>query len=574
MVKERLRAKQALRDKEEGTMNLFDKMRQQKLMSVTLMVFTLSIGILIGTLVNTQVHAAKGQPVAPDATPLTIPKPVEIGSDFTKLAKKLQPSVVNIVVEVPAKPVSGRSRSRSNQGDEGGDDPLDQFRGFFGPNAPQLVPPEDQRHEQSGTGFVVDKNGYIVTNNHVVEHGDKILVKLHDDSTEYRARVVGTDLETDLAVIKIDAHKPLEPVSIGNSDSVQVGDWAVAIGSPFTLEESVTAGIVSALGRDINQNGFQRFIQTDAAINPGNSGGPLVNIRGEVIGVNTMIATSRGGSEGVGFALPSNMVVRVYNDIIRDGTVSRGSIGIKFLTDAKPETLEGLGVNHGVIVREIFPKDGPSAKAGLKANDIITSINGTPVKDGNDLLSHVADAPVGSTLTLAVDRDGKNMEFKVVTQDRKLLFADQPEVVGENFGGDAPAKPEPVPAGVKFGITVRELTDDERNLTPDKHGVFVTSVPENSFGEDIEMEKGDIIMAINRHPVSSVDDLRKITQSLKSGDAVAVLIVRPASAVTISQQSQGATRGSSGRRGSTNAPSAAPLQQEMPEPTYLSGRLP
>jgi len=550
-------------------MNLFDKMRQQKLMSVTLMVFTLSVGILIGTLVNTQVHAAKGQPVAPDATPLTIPKPVEIGSDFTKLAKKLQPSVVNIVVEVPAKAASGRSRTRSNQEDEG-DDPFEQFRGLLGPNSPQMVPPEDQRHEQSGTGFIVDKNGYIVTNNHVVEHGDKIMVKLHDDSTEYRARVIGTDIETDLAVLKIDAHKPLEPVSMGNSDSVQVGDWAVAIGSPFTLEESVTAGIVSALGREIvPQHGFQRFIQTDAAINPGNSGGPLVNMRSEVIGVNTMIATSRGGSEGVGFALPSNMVVRVYNDIIRDGSVSRGSIGIRF-NDTKPETLEALGVNHGVLVRDVLPKDGPSAKAGLKANDIITSINGQAVKDGDDLLTHVADAPVGSQLTLGVDRDGKSMDFKVTVQDRKILYADNQDIVGETFGGDAPAaRAEPVAAGVKFGITVRELTEEERNLTPNKHGIMVTSVPENSFGEDIEMEKGDIVMAINRHPVSSIDDLRKITGSLKSGDAVAVLVIRPGE----ERVAQQAPAGARGRRGSTNAPAAA-AQQEAPEPMYLSGRLP
>ncbi|HEY1759823.1 MAG TPA: Do family serine endopeptidase [Bryobacteraceae bacterium] len=547
-------------------MNLFDKMRQQKLMSITLMVFTLSVGILIGTLVNVQVHAAKGQ-VAPDATPLTIPKMVEIGSDFTKLAKKLQPSVVNIVVEVPAKVEAGRPRTRSSQGDDGGgDDPLDQLRGFFGPNAPQLVNPEDQKHEQSGTGFVVDKNGYIVTNNHVVERGDKIMVKLQGDSTEYRARVIGTDTETDLAVLKIDAHKPLEAVSIGNSDSVQVGDWAVAIGSPFTLEESVTAGIVSALGRDINRSSFQRFIQTDAAINPGNSGGPLVNIRGEVIGVNTMIATSGGGSQGVGFALPSNMVVRVYNDIIRDGSVSRGSIGIKFTT-TKPETLEALGVNHGVIIHEISPKDGPSAKAGLKANDIITAINGQPVKDGDDLLSHVADATVGSTLTLAVDRDGKSMEFKVVTQDRKLLFADNSEIVGDSFGGSDPAaKPE---APAKFGITPRELTDDERSMTPDKHGVYVSGVQENSFAEDIEMEKGDIITAINRHPVSSVDDLRKIAASLKSGDAVAFLVVHPtpeAARVT-------ATRSTTGRR--AGAPAPAPVaEQDSLEPVYKSGRLP
>jgi serine protease Do len=552
-------------------MNLFDKMRQQKLMSLTLMVFTLSVGILIGTLVNTQVHAAKGQAVAPDATPLTVPKAVEIGSDFTKLAKKLQPSVVNIVVEVPAKAAGGRaqSRGRSNPDEQGGgDDPFD-LRGFFGgPGGPQLVPPEELKHEQSGTGFIVDKNGYIVTNHHVVDGGDKIMVKLHDDSTEYKARVIGTDIETDLAVIKIDTHKMLEPVSIGNSDAVQVGDWAVAIGSPFTLEESVTAGIVSALGREIEPNrGFKRFIQTDAAINPGNSGGPLVNIRGEVIGVNTMIATSRGGSEGVGFALPSNMVVRVYNDIIRDGVVSRGSIGISFPTTTKPETLEALGVNHGVIVSAVAP-NGPSAKAGIKVNDIITAINGQTV-DGDDLLSHVADASVGSTLTLAVDREGKKIEFKVVTQDRRLLYSDHPDIVGENSGGWEPA-PEPV-SGVKFGITPRELTDEERSLTPDKHGVMVSGIQENSFAEDIELEKGDIITAINRHPVSSVDDVRKIAASLKSGDAVAFLVVRP-TPENIVAQAQGGGRNAKGAR--TAPAPAAQSSKELPEPIYFSGRLP
>ncbi len=547
-------------------MNLFDKMRQQKLMSVTLMVFTLSVGILIGTLVNTQVHAAKGQPVAPDATPLTIPKMVEIGSDFTKLAKKLQPSVVSIVVEVPAQKLTARPRRGAPSPDDqgGGDDPLEGLQRWFGqgPQA-QIAPQESQKHEQSGTGFVVDRNGYIVTNNHVVAGGDKIMVKLQGDSSEYRARVIGTDYETDLAVIKIDAHRPLEPVSIGNSDAVQVGDWAVAIGSPFTLDESVTAGIISALGREIDQSrSFQKFIQTDAAINPGNSGGPLVNIRGEVIGVNTMIATSRGGSEGVGFALPSNMIVRVYNDIIKDGTVSRGSIGIQFPVNTKPETLEALGVNHGVIVSAVT-KDGPSAKAGLKPNDIITSINGQAIKDGDDLLGHVADAPVGSSLTLAVDRDGKKMDFKVVTQDRKLLYADRPEIVGENFGGDDVAKPEPVAAGVKFGITPRELTDDERGLTPDKHGVMVSGVQEGSFAEDIEMEKGDIIVAINRHPIASVDDLRKLAQSLKSGDAVAFQVVRPAFEITGATSKVGA-----GKRGSAASQAAS---QEPPDARYLSG---
>ena len=553
-------------------MNLFDKMRQQKLMSMALMIFTLSVGILIGTLINTQVNAAKGQAVAPDATPLVVPKAVEIGSDFTKLAKKLQPSVVNIVVEIPAQHSSARSRSgRPDPEDQsGGDDPFEGLQRFFGggggQGGPQIVPQgPEPKHEQSGTGFIVDKNGYIVTNEHVVKGGDKIMVKLQSDSTEYRARVIGTDPETDLAVLKIDAHKPLDPVSIGNSDAVQVGDWAVAIGSPFTLEESVTAGIVSALGRDIDNSTFKRFIQTDAAINPGNSGGPLVNIRGEVIGVNTMIATNHGGSEGVGFALPSNVVVRVYNDIIRDGVVSRGSIGIRFDPNTKPETLEALGVSHGVIVSELYPSDGPSAKAGLKPNDIITAINGQTIKNGDDLLAHVADAAVGSTLSLSVDRDSKKMELRVVTQDRKLLFKDDKDIVGENFSTDDSTKVEPVASGVKFGIKPRELTDGERNLTPDKHGVYVSTVEEGSFAEDVELQPGDIIISINRHAITSVDDLRKIAGSLKSGDAVAFQVVTPpVDAAPV--QAKGVRRASS-----AVAPASSP---NALAPRYLSGRLP
>jgi serine protease Do len=507
-------------------MTLFDKMRQQKLMSLTLMIFTLSVGILIGTLVNTQVNAARGQNAAPDATPLTVPKAVEAGNEFSKIAKRLQPSVVNVIVEVAAKPQQTTRNRRGAAPEDEGDDPLGQF--FFGPNGPQIAPQQAQKHEQSGTGFVVDRNGYIVTNNHVVEGGDKITVKLFGDSAEYRAKVIGTDYETDLAVLKIDAHRPLEAVSVGNSDAVQVGDWAIAIGSPFTLEESVTLGIVSALGRGRDQvegaRDFQHFIQTDAAINPGNSGGPLVNIRGEVIGVNTMIATSRGGSEGVGFALPSNTIVRVYNDVIRDGEVSRGSIGVSFMQKQKPEVLRGWGVDHGVIVTEVR-KGGPSDKGGLKVNDIILAVNGQSIRDADDLMGHVADSPVGSSLTLTVDRDSKKQDFKVVTQDRKKLYADRTDIVGENYGSPETPKTE-ANVGVKLGIRPRELTDEERSRTPDKRGVMVSSVEPDSFAEDIEMHEGYIITAINRKPVSSRDDLIKIMASLKSGDAVAINVVR------------------------------------------------
>jgi serine protease Do len=247
-------------------MRWFKVMRQQKLLSLSLLLVTLAIGIVIGTLVNTGVHAARGgQIAAPDASPLVVPSAVQLGNEFTKLAKKLEPSVVYITADYTPKVAENpHSHGDQDQGDDNGDG-LDLFKRFFhngpGGDAPQRA----FKQEQSGTGFVVDKNGYIITNHHVIAKVDHIKVKLHgDDSTEYRARVIGIDPETDLAVIKIDPTHALTPVTIGNSDAVQVGDWAVAIGSPFGLEASVTAGIVSALGRDIGGAlQLQRFIQTD-----------------------------------------------------------------------------------------------------------------------------------------------------------------------------------------------------------------------------------------------------------------------------------------------------------------------
>jgi serine protease Do len=509
---------------------LMDKMRQQKLLSTTLLLFTLSIGIVIGTLVNTGTNAARGQTTAPDATPLVVPKATPIGNEFTPLAKKLEPSVVNITADYVPKVTGKNRRNQPQEPDDGDDDGSDLFRRFFGgPGQGQgqgQAPPQAFKREQSGTGFIVDKNGYIVTNNHVVDGVDHIKVKLHGDSTEYRARLIGTDRETDLAVIKIDPKRSLTPVSIGNSDAVQVGDWAVAIGSPFGLEATVTAGIVSATGRDINAAQFQKFIQTDAAINPGNSGGPLLNIRGEVIGVNTMIATQSGGYQGVGFALPVNMVVRVYNDIIREGRVTRGSIGVTWQKVTKPETLKAMGFDHGVIVEEV-KKGGPADKAGVHADDIILGINGQAVKDGDELMSRVADLPVGSQTTLNIDRDGKKMDMKLTILDRMEVFKDDPRVVGEVSVPDDAGKPAEA-TQARFGISIRPASDQERELTPEKHGVAVTRVEPSSFAEDIGMLERDIIVSINRQPVSSVDDIRRIQQTLKPGDPVAFRVVRSA----------------------------------------------
>jgi serine protease Do len=515
-------------------MRWFKIMRQQKLLSLSLLLVTLSIGIVIGTLINTGVRAARGQNIAPDASPLVVPNPVQLGNEFTKLAKKLEPSVVYITADFTQKvAVESPHKRGEQQTPDSGDEGMDLFKHFFRNGPTGDLPQRPFRQEQSGTGFVVDKNGYIITNNHVIAKVDHIKVKLHNgDTGEYRARVIGVDPETDLAVIKIDPRDPLVPVTIGNSDAVQVGDWAVAIGSPFGLDASVTAGIVSALGRDIGGAlQLQRFIQTDAAINPGNSGGPLLNIRGEVIGVNTMIATQSGGYQGIGFALPINMVARVYNDVIRTGRVTRGSIGVQWQkADNKPELFRALGSKPGVLVN-VVKKGGPADKAGIKVEDIITAMNGTPVKDGDDLVARVADTPIGSAVTLTVDRDGKNMDFRVTIMDRSEVWADvlkdDPRFEDPHQDPDDQAKSDVTPQ-YKFGMKLHALTDAERTAMglEAKGGLVIRSVDPGSFAEDIGLIEKDVILAINRKPVSTVEDVLKIQSSLKAGDAVAFHVLR------------------------------------------------
>ena len=506
-----------------------EKMKQQKLLSVLLLLFTLTLGIVIGTVIDTGVKANKQTAVssAPGATPLVLPQAVPISNEFTKLAKHLESSVVYIESDYLPKP-GKRTRpdlpdeeDNSGPGNEGpsGQGPSDLFKRFFGKQAPRSF-----RKEGSGTGFIVDKNGYILTNNHVVEKADRIKVRLNGEDTEYRGRVIGYDTETDLAVLKIDAKQALNPVQIGNSDSVVVGDWAIAIGSPFGLQATVTAGIVSATGRDLpTSQPFQHFLQTDAAINPGNSGGPLLNIRGEVIGINTMIATTSGSYEGIGFALPSNMAVRVYNDIIRQGRVVRGSIGIEWSkSGSQKDTLEAFGLSHGVLVERVSQK-GPAGKAGMKADDVILALNNRPVKDGEDLISKVADLPVGSTGMFSVDRNGKRMDFKVGIEERSSVWKDRPE-----FARLQEAPPNQSPLSGKFGITITRLSEKERGdlEVESTGGVKIVSVDPGSFADDIGLQEGDAVISINRQPIGSPTDVTKLQSTLKPGQAVAFHIVR------------------------------------------------
>lgn len=500
-------------------MNWLNRIRQDRRFSIVLTVFTLSVGILIGTLITTGVTAASGQQAAPDATPITIPPVKTLTNDFVKIARQLEPSVVFITTETK---VQQRVTSRrSPQGED--DDQTDMFHRFFGMPFPEQQQP--RRSAGTGTGFIVDKNGYIMTNLHVVDNATTIKVKMHGDPTEYKARLIGSDFETDVAIIKIDAGKPLPTVKIANSDSVQVGDWAIAIGAPFGLEASVTAGIVSATGRDISAQQFQRFIQTDAAINPGNSGGPLVNINGEVIGVNTMIATSSGGYQGIGFALPINMAAKVYNQVIQTGRVSRGSIGVSFPKEMKPEALKALGFENGVIVTEVTP-GGPAEKAGLQADDILLTLNGKPIKDGDDLVARISEMPAGTVVTLGLDRSRKRIEKKVTVGDRATVFKDDPRFAGRRPEITDPAKETETTA--KFGIGIQPLTASERKDLDfeAEGGVRVTVVEEGSFAEEIGIREKDIIVSINRQPVASFEDVKRIQSTLKGGDPVAFRVMR------------------------------------------------
>jgi serine protease Do len=513
---------------------IFDKLRQQKVLSFALLLFTLVLGIVIGSVINTGVKAERqSSAVAPDATPLTVPSPEPISNEFNKLTKKVEPSVVYIESDYLPKPGAKQSHKSDEDEDENDSpeapkqkDPSELFRRFFGNSEPRAF-----RSEGSGTGFVVDRNGYILTNYHVVENADRIKVKLTGDEAEYRGRVVGFDKETDLAVLKVDAKRSLTPVQVGNSDAVQVGDWVIAIGSPFGLQATVTAGIISAqrTSRDLpGSSSFQNFLQTDAAINPGNSGGPLLNIRGEVIGVNTMIATRGGSYEGVGFALPSNIAAKIYNDIIRDGRVVRGSIGVTFKTESQVSTLEAFGLDHGVMV-DVVADSGPAGKAGIQVDDIITGLNDRPVKDGPDLVNHVADMPIGSEATVTVDRNGKRLDFKVAIGERSQVWKGNPQITEyeRKDSGPLPASNK-TPAAGKFGITIQRLTEKERlDLSiEDKSGVKVVSVDPGSFADDIGMLDGDTILSINRMPVITPDDVMRLQAGFKPGQPIAVHVAR------------------------------------------------
>jgi len=512
-----------------------ERLKSNRFASTLVVLATLSLGILIGTVVSSGVKGKEKAASSSDATPLQVPSPQQLSNQFAQIARQLEPAVVNISSEITVKNPHGRG-GKQTPGDDGSDDNSmqDFFNRFFGGQGGQggqgggQMPGgpggEDMRERATGSGIIVDPKGYIVTNAHVVDKAERIKVKLMSDpaTVTYDATVIGTDKETDLAVIKIDAKNPLPAAKMGNSDSMQVGDWVLAIGSPFGLEETVTAGIVSARGRNIvPQRQFQSFIQTDAAINPGNSGGPLVNMNGEVIGINTAIFTSGGGYQGVGFAMPSNTVVSVYNQLIGPNhKVSRGSIGVEFNAVPNPAVQRVYGVSSGVTVANVTP-NGPAAKAGLLTGDTIVSVNGKTVASGDELVSEISAIKPGTTAKIGYVRNGKPSTADVTIADRQKLFATR-------LGGDDEGGEEAQPQESKLGVNVHDLTPDiaERMKLPNSKGVLVQDVKPGGFGDNVGLSRGDVVLEINKQPVNSEADFRKVESSLKGGQDV-VFLVRP-----------------------------------------------
>ena len=517
---------------------LVSRMRTQRALSTLVILLTLTVGILIGTILSR--GGVRGNST-PDGSLLpAMQTPQQLSNTFGQVANAVEPTVVNVSTEsTPKVRRRGRAPNRG-QRDNGGDDPFqDFFDRFFGgqqggqgggddddqgPQSPFGGGPGGGRQRSLGSGVILNANGYIMTNFHVVDKADRIRVKLFDEPATvlHEARIVGVDRETDLALIKIDPpkDKPLTAARLGDSDKMNVGDWVLAIGSPFDLEATVTAGIVSAKGRNLpGGRQFQSFIQTDAAINPGNSGGPLVSMNGEVIGINTAIYTQSFGYQGVGFAMPSNVVRDVYEQLrTGDHKVARGSIGVEFSAVPNPAVLRIYGAKNGVPITNVRP-DSPAAKAGLQGEDTITAVNGKAIKSGDELVNLISATRPGNKLNVTYLRNGQEKQATVVVADRAKLFNDRTDQ-----SDDPPAESEPVPT--KLGITVKAVTPEmaERMGTPEGKGVQVTDVKADSFGDDIQLQPGMIILKVNKQPVNSEEDFRKATSQLKSGQDVVFLV--------------------------------------------------
>ncbi len=457
--------------------------------------------------------------------------------DFTNLVKKVTPAVVSIDVHLKLDQTSdnvggdgdGQSQGQMPQG-------LPNIPGFP-PGFPfglQGIPQQQQAVEAKGSGFIINSSGIVVTNNHVVKDAKTVTGTLSNGST-YPAKILGTDARTDLAVLKIDAGRPLPYVDIGSSANVEPGEWVIALGNPFGLGGTVTAGIVSALGRDIGDGPYDKFIQIDAPINEGNSGGPLFDQHGEVIGVNTAILSPTGGSVGIGFAIPSDMVKRVVDQLQTGGKVVRGYLGVA-AQEISPQMAQAMGLpsedpsKDGALIAAISP-GSPAFRAGLQPGDVITKVNGAPVTNPGDLASDIANVDPGHDTSIEYVRGGK-------TRTSSVAVTTMPANPDAAFKQANSAPSEATPGQAGLGLTIAPLTPDTRgqlNLPSSAQGAVIVKVKPNSLADQAGLQAGDLLVGVGPKDINSPDQaVAAIEAAKKSGSpAVALRIIRQGQALFV-----------------------------------------
>ena len=454
----------------------------------------LALGIATGVASKNVVWGQQAKPAAPLASP------AELSRTFISVAKQVKPAVVNIDVVEKAK--------RSARVDS---DDFPQIPGF-----PPLGQMKQQPRRGTGSGVIISPEGYILTNNHVAGDADEIKVKLADGRA-VKAKLVGADPDTDLALIKIDGQN-LPYAKLGDSSKLEQGEWVIALGSPFGLEQTMTAGIVSATSRDLRSGPYDNFIQTDASINPGNSGGPLVNMDGEVVGINTMIFSRSGGSEGIGFSIPSNMASKIYTQLAKNGKVTRGFLGVNLqqLTPAlaKANGTEGI---EGALIGDVTDPASPAAKAGLRSGDVITEFDGKAVKSPKQLTELVGDATVGQSVQVKYLRDGRTETTAIMLGERpgrKDLASKNAQENNRNTG--------------LLGVSVINVTPaiaSELKLKINS-GAVIESVQPGSPADEAGLKEGDVIHRINRTTISNAQDLITTVKSLKGTQDVVIQVER------------------------------------------------
>lgn len=505
----------------------------KRLLTFFMVLFVLALGIGIGTIISQRVDATgpgdSQLQMQSDSKPVAGGAFLALSQAFEEVANRIENSVVNINTE---EVVTNRIQRMPQQDP---DDPMGElFRRFF--NGPMGQMPEQELRRSLGSGVIVDPKGYIITNHHVVEGATKIKVSLNSGE-EYTAKLIGSDPVSDIAVIKITGSKPFPYAKVGNSKNMKVGDWVIAVGSPFGLEQSVTAGIISATGRTFEDRDgppgsyLNDYLQTDAAINRGNSGGPLVNMNAEVVGINSFISTPSGASAGVGFAVPSHLFVNVYNQILETGKVSRGWIGVNMnrypFTPAMAKFF-GVKQGSGVLITQLSDEKGgnaetgPAAKAGIKPEDVVIAFDGKKIMNNQDFRMAVANTPPGKKVTVRVVRHGQEKDFEVTIAERTIENQENSKYTFE--------EPEEKPKA-EIGLSFDNVPAQDAKDLGISGGAIVLSVKPGSLADEAGLEgpgrhPGDVIVAAGGKPINNAQDLLTIVKNLKSGEPIVIKFVR------------------------------------------------